>query len=291
MAAAAGGGDRPAVRAAPRDRAHVLARRARQLRQTLRNRARRRPACRPRSGRGGRRERVPASSSSPVRTTVMSALLSVPAAFIARSAATITAIPPLSSPTPGPFARLPLAGPVLERRVAARTPCRDGRSAAAACRGRCLACGRRCGRRGWPRVMSSQSTLKPSGSSSARSMSPTAATPAKFSVPLFWLTHLSSIAMVRSCSASTVRIITCSGAAELGGGGGGERQRCKPRRGRARGASACAKAYAVWTRSVMLDPAGFPRRKDFIVLQVTNMVSYRATREEDGCDEEWTSSG
>ena len=38
----------------------------------------------------------------------MLAFFSVPAACIARSAATITAIPPLSSPAPGPCASSPL---------------------------------------------------------------------------------------------------------------------------------------------------------------------------------------
>ncbi len=38
----------------------------------------------------------------------MLAFFSVPAACIARSAATITAIPPLSSPAPGPWPRSPL---------------------------------------------------------------------------------------------------------------------------------------------------------------------------------------
>ena len=77
------------------------------LRQALRNRARRRRACRRRSGRGGRSSiGLPLSSSSPVRTISMSASFRVPAACIARSAATITTIPPLSSPAPGPSARV-----------------------------------------------------------------------------------------------------------------------------------------------------------------------------------------
>ena len=37
--------------------------------------------------------------------------------------------------------------------------------------------------------MSIHSTVKPSGSSSARSISPTALTPSMFSEPLFWLTQ------------------------------------------------------------------------------------------------------
>ena len=63
--------------------------------------------------------------------------------------------------------------------------------------------------------MSIQSTLKPNGSSSARSIRPTASTPGRFSVPLFWLTHFSSMATVRACSASTVRTIACSGGLSL----------------------------------------------------------------------------
>ena len=44
----------------------------------------------------------------------MSARFSVPAAFIARSAETITAIPPLSSPAPGPVASSPFRDALIE---------------------------------------------------------------------------------------------------------------------------------------------------------------------------------
>ncbi len=47
----------------------------------------------------------------------MSASFSVPAACIARSAAIITAMPPLSSPEPGPIAVIAAPFPALERAV------------------------------------------------------------------------------------------------------------------------------------------------------------------------------
>ena len=58
--------------------------------------------------------------------------------------------------------------------------------------------------------MSIHSTSKPSGSSSERSIRPTASTPGEFSDPLFWFTQVSSMETVRSCSESTVSIIACS---------------------------------------------------------------------------------
>jgi MFS family permease len=60
-------------------------------------------------------------------------------------------------------------------------------------------------------VMSSHSSVKPRGSNSARIISDTALTPAKFSDPEFWFTKLSSKATERAYSASTVAAILVSG--------------------------------------------------------------------------------
>jgi hypothetical protein len=139
----------------------------------------------------------------------MSAFFSVPAACIARSAATMTTIPPLSSPAPGPVAFSP-----------SRTKCWKGES------------GSKTVSR-WPirsiflplpsplwvatiwparpvSVIGIHWTVKPSGSSSARIIRPTASTPARLSEPLFCSTRRSSKAMLRSFSCSTMRIIFCS---------------------------------------------------------------------------------
>ena len=81
----------------------------------------------------------------------------------------------------------------------------------------------------WPArlaaLMSIHSTVKPSGSSSARSMSPTALTPAKFSEPLFWLTQLLQHrdgALLLGVDRGDHRLL---GAAEPGVGGGGDEKR------------------------------------------------------------------
>ena len=116
MGAAAGHRHRPAAGAAPRDRAHVDAPSGRRARVFEIERDVGLPAFGDEVA-AGDRNGLPASSSSPVRNTVMLAFFSVPAACMARSAATITAIPPLSSPAPGRAPSSPSRCPALERRI------------------------------------------------------------------------------------------------------------------------------------------------------------------------------
>ena len=139
----------------------------------------------------------PGLSSSPVRTTVMSALFSVPAARIARSAASMITSPPFMSPTPGPSTTSPvrfqpwngLSGsntvsrwPISSRRlprpsplwVAIRWPARPV----------------------W--VMGIQRTSKPRASNSGRNRRPTCSTPLRFMVPEFTRTSCSRNFTLRS---------------------------------------------------------------------------------------------
>ena len=98
MAGAAVRAQRPARRAAPRHRAEVAAVLAGEIFELERD-----VGARPASIRSRRATAIGARpSSSPVSTISISASRKVPAACIARSAATITTMPPLSSPTPGP---------------------------------------------------------------------------------------------------------------------------------------------------------------------------------------------
>jgi hypothetical protein len=82
---------------------------------------------------------------------LMSAFLSVPAACIARSAATITAIPPLSSPRPGRSPSLPLRVQRWNGESGSNTVSRWPISSSFLPR-RCPCGGRRCGRRGRSRA-------------------------------------------------------------------------------------------------------------------------------------------
>ena len=148
----------------------------------------------------------PESSSSPVMWISISASFKVPAACMALKAATITTMPPLSSPAPGPSACSPLRTNFWNGLSGSNTVSRCAMSSSFlvpflpdffATR--------------WPDrlalVMSIHSTLKPNGSNSARIISDTAFTPAKFIVPLFWFTSFSSRATERSYSASIVLVI------------------------------------------------------------------------------------
>ena len=141
----------------------------------------------------------------------MLAFFSVPAACIARSAATITAIPPLSSPAPGPLRQIAFAGPALERRIRLehRVEMGDQQQPLAA-----PGCPMWRATR-WPGA-AGRLHVDPFGLEAellelgldhpAHRLDP-----GKFIVPLFWSTQRWSMAVVRACSASTVRIITCSG--------------------------------------------------------------------------------
>ena len=160
----------------------------------------------------------PVSSSSPVSTTVMSAFLSVPACCMARSAATITTIPPLSSPAPGPTPSLPLRSHRWNGLSGSNTVSRCPISSIFLPRPLPLWRAMMCPARP-AAFMSTHSTAKPSASNSGRTIRPTASTPARLSDPLFWLTSFSSSASERPCSASTVAIIRRSageGAANAG---------------------------------------------------------------------------
>ena len=53
-------------------------------------------------------------------------------------------------------------------------------------------------------------TVKPNGSSSARTIAPTCVTPSRFSVPELTFTSRSRRSMWRSCSVTTVVMIVCS---------------------------------------------------------------------------------
>ncbi len=152
----------------------------------------------------------PASSSSPVMCISICASFSVPAACMARNADTITTIPPLSSPAPGPTASSPLRTNFWKGLSASKTVSRCAMSKSFFVPFLPAFVATRCPAR--PALaISSHATLNPSGSSSARTISPTVLTPAKFIVPEFWLTIRSSKATERSYSASTVAAILASG--------------------------------------------------------------------------------
>ena len=157
----------------------------------------------------------PASSSSPVRTISMLASFSVPAACIARSAASIVTMPPLSSPAPGPSASSPRRTNFWNGESASNTvsrwPMRRRRFVPGLPRWTAIR---------WPARLTAaigfHVTWKPSGSSSARIIRPTASTPGRLSVPLFWSTSRWSSAIERGCSASTVRTIVASAGESAG---------------------------------------------------------------------------
>ncbi len=157
----------------------------------------------------------PASSSSPVRTISISALANVPAACIARRAASITTIPPLLSFAPGPTALLPSRVNFWKGELGSNTvsrwpissiflplnpePVEGPLRVAMICPERPAA------------AIGTQRTSKPNVSSSARIICPTFSTPSMLSDPLFWFTSRSSKATDRSCSASTLANIFASG--------------------------------------------------------------------------------
>ena len=155
----------------------------------------------------------PLSSSSPVMWTSMFASLSVPAACIARRAATITVNPPLSSPAPGPSASSLLPS-LLRTKVwnglsGSKTVSRCAMSSSFLVPFLPVLVATRCPAR-LAAAMSCHSSLKPKGSNSARIISAIFRTPSKFIVPEFWLTMRSSKATERSYSASTVAAIFAS---------------------------------------------------------------------------------
>ena len=129
----------------------------------------------------------------------MLASFRVPAAFIARRAATMTTSPPLLSPAPGPSASFPLRTNVWKGLSASNTVSRCAMSNsflvpflpvwdATRCPARVAA------------DMSIHSTVKPSGSSSARIISATDLMPAKLTVPLLTPTISPSNVIERSNS-------------------------------------------------------------------------------------------
>ena len=139
----------------------------------------------------------------------MLASFNVPAACIARRADTMTTMPPLSSPAPGPIACSPLRTKVWKGLSASNTVSRWAMSNSLFAPFLPALVATRCPER--PAfAISIHSTLKPSGSSSARIISPTIFTPEKFIVPEFWFTSFSSRVMDRSYSASTVATILAS---------------------------------------------------------------------------------
>ena len=226
MAASAGDGQRPAVRAAPGDRAHVL---AVVLRQPLEIERDVGPLAGRDQGRAGDLDRVAGIllvAGQHDRRCRRSSAFRPPSSRAARRPSPPSR--PCRRPSPGRCRDCPCRSQRWNGSPA-RTPCRDGRSAACACRGRCPCGGRRCGRRGRRAFMSIHSTLKPSGSSSARSISPTASTPGEFSDPLFWLTHFSSMrdrALLLGIDGSDHRLLGRSTARRRRGGG----QRWRARR-------------------------------------------------------------
>ena len=192
-------GQRPAGRAAPRDGAELAAVLPREILEFERDSRRR---GRPRSGRGGRSAiGAPGRSSSPVRTMVMLASRSVPAACMRAQRRDDHDEPAFVVADAGAGGAVALRGRSAGTGCRARTPCRDGRSGGRCGRG--PDGWRRDGRRGRSRAMSTQRTSKPSGSSSARIIAPTAATPARFSVPLLTVHQPLEQRDVRSASRST----------------------------------------------------------------------------------------
>ena len=153
----------------------------------------------------------------------MSAFLSVPAACIARKRGDHHRHPALV--VAGARARAPSSPSRTQRwngesgsNTVSRWPISSSRLPR-----RCPCGGRRCGRRARRRFMSIHSTLKPSGSSSAREHVADRLDPGEVQRPAVLVDPFLEHGDVRACSASTVADHRLLGRAQLGGGGGRER--------------------------------------------------------------------
>ena len=151
----------------------------------------------------------PPRSSSPVRTMVISASFRVPAACIARRAATMMTSPPFISLTPGPSARSPrrtyfwngLSGSKTVSRwpmSSIRLPLPDPLWTATRWPARSTSC------------IGTQRTSKSSAFNSACIRRPTSSTPGLLSVPLLMLTSVSNSWRDRASSAAAARTSCCS---------------------------------------------------------------------------------